>query len=395
MKRIQTTQIYQRISEAIEEGYTAVSLQGGARSGKTYNVMIWLVLYALAVPRLRISVVRATLPSLKRSVLEDFKAIMTDIGIFEEHAFNRTDLFYLFPTRSRIEFFAVNDEQRLRGSKRDILFINEANELTEIQFRQLKMRTTRFTIVDYNPSFTPDHWIARDLNRDPRTMHFVSTYRDNPFLEPAVVAELESLKNKNRSLWQVYGLGEMAQVEGLIFTNYSVIEAFPPDAEKHARLGIDFGFTNDPTAIVRVSFDGESLFLDEVCYRTRMLQSEIIDTLKLHRDRRVISESADPRLIEEIHRAGINIHPVRKYSGSVQAGIAWMQQHPLLITAQSVNLLKERANYTWAQDKEGNFINTPIDAYNHAFDATRYVCMTEWMAGNKKPINLSKLSQIV
>ena len=158
---------------------------------------------------------------------------------------------------------------------------------------------------------------------------------------------------------------------------------------------IDFGFTNDPTAIVRVSFDGESLFLDEVCYRTRMLQSEIIDTLKLHRDRRVISESADPRLIEEIHRAGIDIHPVHKYSGSVQAGIAWMQQHPLLITAQSVNLLKERANYTWAQDKEGNFINTPIDAYNHAFDATRYVCMTEWMAGNKKPINLSKLSQIV
>ena len=395
MKRIQTTEIYNRLDGAAAEGYTAISLQGSARSGKTYNVMIWLILYALRVPHIKISVVRATLPALKGSVLEDFNTIMHQLGVYNDRHFNKTDLIYWFRSCSTIEFFSASDEQRLRGRKRDILFVNEANELSAIQFQQLKMRTSRLTIIDYNPSFSEEHWIAKDFNRDPRTYHFVSTYRDNPFLEQTIIDEIESLQNKNKSLWQIFGEGQMAQVEGLIFTDYSVIEAFPPDAEKHARLGIDFGFTNDPTAIVRVSFDGESLFLDEVCYRTRMLQSEIIDTLKLHRDRRVISESADPRLIEEIHRAGINIHPVRKYSGSVQAGIAWMQQHPLLITAQSVNLLKERANYTWAQDKEGNFINTPIDAYNHAFDATRYVCMTEWMAGNKKPINLKKLSGIV
>lgn len=394
MQTIQTTGIYTRIEDAVKEGYTAISLQGSARSGKTYNVMIWLILYALKVPRIKISVVRATLPALKGSVLEDFLEIMHRLNIYNERHFNKTDLVYWFRSRSTIEFFSASDEQRLRGRKRDILFVNEANELNAIQFQQLKMRTTRLTIIDYNPSFSEEHWIAKDFNHDPRTYHFVSTYKDNPFLEQTIIDELESLKAKNKSLWQIFGEGKMAQVEGLIFTNVETIDAFPRHI-KRTFLGIDFGFTNDPTAIVEVAFDGVFLYLDEICYRTQMLQQDIIRTLKTRQGVKVISESADPRLIEEIYRAGINIHPVRKYAGSIETGITWMLQYPLKVTAHSTNILKELHNYVFSQDKEGKFLNVPIDAYNHAIDATRYVCMEQWMGGKKKPINKRKLAQIV
>lgn len=394
MKRIQTTEIYNRLDAAAAEGYTAISLQGSARSGKTYNVMIWLILYALRVPHIKISVVRATLPALKGSVLEDFNTIMHQLGVYNDRHFNKTDLVYWFRSCSTIEFFSASDEQRLRGRKRDILFVNEANELSAIQFQQLKMRTSRLTIIDYNPSFTEEHWIAKDFNRDPRTYHFVSTYKDNPFLEQTIIDEIESLQQKNRSLWQIFGEGKMAQIEGLVFTNVETIDALP-DHIKRTFIGIDFGFTNDPTAIVEVAYDRQALYLSEVCYRTQMLQQDIIRVLKQHPRTKVISESADPRLIEEIYRAGIDIHAVKKYPGSIEAGVAWMLQHPIRVTAHSTNVLKELHNYVYSQDKEGKLLNTPVDAYNHAIDATRYVCMTQWMAGKKKPINLKKLSGIV
>lgn len=394
MKRIQTTEIYNRLDAAAAEGYTAISLQGSARSGKTYNVMIWLILYALRVPHIKISVVRATLPALKGSVLEDFNTIMHQLGVYNDRHFNKTDLVYWFRSCSTIEFFSASDEQRLRGRKRDILFVNEANELSAIQFQQLKMRTSRLTIIDYNPSFSEEHWIAKDFNRDPRTYHFVSTYKDNPFLEQTIIDEIESLQHKNLSLWQIFGEGKMAQIEGLVFTNVETIDALPGHI-KRTFIGIDFGFTNDPTAIVEVAYDRQALYLSEVCYRTQMLQQDIIRVLKQHPRTKVISESADPRLIEEIYRAGIDIHAVKKYPGSIEAGVAWMLQHPIRVTAHSTNVLKELRNYVYSQDKEGKLLNTPVDAYNHAIDATRYVCMTQWMAGKKKPINLKKLSGIV
>lgn len=394
MKRIQTTEIYNRLDAAAAEGYTAISLQGSARSGKTYNVMIWLILYALRVPHIKISVVRATLPALKGSVLEDFNTIMHQLGVYNDRHFNKTDLVYWFRSCSTIEFFSASDEQRLRGRKRDILFVNEANELSAIQFQQLKMRTSRLTIIDYNPSFTEEHWIAKDFNCDPRTYHFVSTYKDNPFLEQTIIDEIESLQHKNSSLWQIFGEGKMAQIEGLVFTNVETIDTLP-DHIKRTFLGIDFGFTNDPTAIVEVAYDRQALYISEVCYRTQMLQQDIIRELKQHPRTKVISESADPRLIEEIYRAGIDIHAVKKYPGSIEAGVAWMLQHPIRVTVHSNNVLKELHNYVYSQDKEGKLLNTPVDAYNHAIDATRYVCMTQWMAGKKKPINLKKLSDIV
>lgn len=395
MPKIQTTRIFRDIEQAVAQGYTTISLQGSARSSKTYNVLIWLIVYCLSHPNTRLSIVRATLPAIKGSVLVDFKEILQRMGIYNERSLNKSELIYTFANGSWAEFFSTDSEQKLRGRKRDILFVNEANELGFIEWQQLKMRTTRLSIIDYNPSFSDEHWICETVNQDPRTFHSVTTYLDNPFLEQTVIDEIESLREKNQSLWQVYGLGQQAVIEGLVFKHFGICETIPPHV-RHRFIGMDFGFTNDPTAICEVALDGDSLYIDEIAYRTQMLSSDIITTLREAAPKmRIISESADPRLIQEIYRAGIDIHPVKKFPGSIEAGLAKMQEYRIIITKRSTNVAKELRNYTYRQDKDGRWLNVAIDCYNHAIDAVRYVVMEQFMAGQRRKIDLGRLQRLV
>lgn len=395
MPKIQTTRIFRDIEQAVAQGYTTISLQGSARSSKTYNVLIWLIVYCLSHPNTRLSIVRATLPAIKGSVLVDFKEILQRMGIYNERSLNKSELIYNFANGSWAEFFSTDSEQKLRGRKRDILFVNEANELGFIEWQQLKMRTTRLSIIDYNPSFSDEHWICETVNQDPRTFHSVTTYLDNPFLEQTVIDEIESLREKNQSLWQVYGLGQQAVIEGLVFKHFGICETIPPHV-RHRFIGMDFGFTNDPTAICEVALDGDSLYIDEIAYRTQMLSSDIITTLRETAPKmRIISESADPRLIQEIYRAGIDIHPVKKFPGSIEAGLSKMQEYRIIITKRSTNVAKELRNYTYRQDKDGRWLNVAIDCYNHAIDAVRYVVMEQFMAGQRRKIDLGRLQRLV
>ncbi len=395
MPKIQTTRIFRDIEQAVAQGYTTISLQGSARSSKTYNVLIWLIVYCLSHPNTRLSIVRATLPAIKGSVLVDFKEILQRMGIYNERSLNKSELIYTFANGSWAEFFSTDSEQKLRGRKRDILFVNEANELGFIEWQQLKMRTTRLSIIDYNPSFSDEHWICETVNQDPRTFHSVTTYHDNPFLEQTVIDEIESLREKNQSLWQVYGLGQQAVIEGLVFKHFGICETIPPHV-RHRFIGMDFGFTNDPTAICEVALDGDALYIDEIAYRTQMLSSDIITTLREAAPKmRIISESADPRLIQEIYRAGIDIHPVKKFPGSIEAGLSKMQEYRIIITKRSTNVAKELRNYTYRQDKDGRWLNVAIDCYNHAIDAVRYVVMEQFMAGQRRKIDLGRLQRLV
>lgn len=395
MPKIQTTRIFRDIEQAVAQGFTTISLQGSARSSKTYNVLIWLIVYCLSHPNTRLSIVRATLPAIKGSVLVDFKEILQRMGIYNERSLNKSELIYTFANGSWVEFFSTDSEQKLRGRKRDILFVNEANELGFIEWQQLKMRTTRLSIIDYNPSFSDEHWICETVNQDPRTFHSVTTYLDNPFLEQTVIDEIESLREKNQSLWQVYGLGQQAVIEGLVFKHFGICETIPPHV-RHRFIGMDFGFTNDPTAICEVALDGDALYIDEIAYRTQMLSSDIITTLREAAPKmRIISESADPRLIQEIYRAGIDIHPVKKFPGSIEAGLSKMQEYRIIITKRSTNVAKELRNYTYRQDKDGRWLNVAIDCYNHAIDAVRYVVMEQFMAGKRRKIDLGRLQRLV
>lgn len=677
---ILTTKIYTEVSCALDKGYKVISAQGSSRSSKTYNILIFLIVYLLQHPKTVLSVVRKTLPALKGSSYRDFKEIMQDkFKLWDNRCMNKSEMMYTFPNGSFAEFFSTDDEQKIRGRKRDILYCNEANEITLLEWQQLVMRTTTFSIVDYNPSFSDEHWLCT-LNKDPRTYHFISTYKDNPFLEQTIIDEIESLQYKNKVLWQVYGLGQQAMAEGLVFPEFEIVDEFPHYA-KHVAAGLDFGyscfsgdtlittlhgnipikdvkrgdfvltrygykkvlnkhingikevvgkkillgnrmieifstdnhnfningkwkkyveltkgdrlfvlsnlteknivgtltgsiqtiitangkveesttiksyimqcmnfitgkfqmaksyiilittlltmtfstllqlppvnirsfirrnwrniklksrqarfglpnligvngaeklmkifpmkeefasiveksiprqihikdfvqrnaiingnihhrnviskwfvniagrffwginilnrnvalinarinwqtvkdvlifqrkfcevydlevedaheyFANgilvhncDPTAIIRCGLVDNKLYMDEECYRTHMLASDIIRELK-RIGLFVYADSADPRLIQEISNAGIVIYPADKYKGSVMGGLTKMMEYKPCVTRRSVNLIRELKNYVYDQNKDGKFINEPVDAYNHGIDAARY-----------------------
>lgn len=398
---VYVTKNYARVKFAKEQGFTTVSLQGSSRSAKTYSIVQYLCIYCSLHQRTTVSIVRAGLPSLKRSVYRDFKEIMLSLNIWNDKQINKSDLVYTFTNGSTIEFFSTDNEQKIRGSKRMILFVNEANELDFLQWQQLQMRTTDFSIIDYNPSFTDDHWICK-INQEPSTYWFISTYKDNPFLEDKVIQEIESLKNKNPSLWRIYGLGLQAIVEGLIFENVVELknDFIPFEKRKHHYRGMDFGYTNDPTAIIDVYICGDELWLDEISYKTKMLSSDIIKEIKNanNRDRsnvEIISESADPRLIDELNNAGLDVKPVRKYAGSVIAGINKMQTMKTFITNRSVNLKKEYKNYTYRQNKEGKWLNEPIDSFNHGIDAVRYVVLEKLLGKDENSFNAQDFLNII
>ena len=386
--------IWNGINEGLDEGKTILSLQGSARSAKTYNTIIWLICDALKDAGSRTSVVRKTLPALKGSVLIDFREILNRMQIWDSKQFNKTELIYIFPNRSWFEFFSTDDEQKIRGRKRDRLFVNEANEISYLEWQQLIMRTTKYVILDYNPSFSEDHWIET-VNKDPDCHHIISTYKDNPFLEQKIIDDIEKLQGKNTSLWTVYGLGLRAVIEGRIFDSYEVIEEIPKWIHKRW-VGMDFGYSQDPTAIVNVAIHEYDLYVDEVCYRTRMLTNDIIRVLKAEcQNRKIISESADPRLIDEIHNAGINIHAVEKFQGSINAGLIKMQEYNIKITKRSIHIKKEIDNYVYDQDKDGRYLNQPVDEFNHAIDATRYVILEEVIGRNRRGIKIQDLSSMI
>lgn len=382
--------IWDGINTGLNSGKTVISLQGSSRSAKTMNSLIFLVTYLLKHNNTRLSIVRKTLPALKGSVLIDFKTILLKMDLWDDRQFNKTELIYRFSNGSWVEFFSTDDEQKIRGRKRDVLFANEANEINQMEWQQLKMRTTRFAIIDYNPSFSEDHWIETD-NKDPDTYHFISTYKDNPFLEQKIIDDIEKLRDKNKSLWTVYGLGLRAVIEGIIFEGYEIVEEIPEWIERRW-AGVDYGYSSDPTAIVHVAIHESDMYIDEICYRTRMLTNEIIQTLKKEcRGMKVISESADPRMIDEIYNAGVNIHAVEKFAGSINAGLTKMNEFKIKITSRSTNVKKEFDNYVYSQDKEGKYTNTPVDTLNHAIDAARYVCLSEVIGKNRRKSDISNL----
>lgn len=390
--KIQTTVVYDELDTAVRGGYTVISEQGGARSGKTYNTVLFLIMYLMDHPGTLLSIVRKTLPALKGSVYRDFEENMRRLGLWDQKAYNKSEMIYRYANGSEVEFFSTDNEQKLRGRKRDILFVNEANEISYMEFRQLKMRTTTLSVLDYNPSFTEDHWIV-SLNAEPGTYHFTTTYRDNPFLERTIVDEIESYMESNNSLWRIYGLGKQAIIEGAVYPEFEVVDDIPPSARR--RWGaIDFGFTNDPTAILEVAVDGKNLYIDEVEYLTGMVSGDIISICRQSLGRhKIICESADPRLVTELHRAGLNVHAVRKFKGSVEAGISKAREFRIHVTRRSTNTIRELKNYVYMQDRNGKWLNVPIDAFNHSMDAFRYVIMEELMSGTRRPIDLSAVEE--
>ena len=365
--KIKTNVVFEHLSKSNAK---IIVEQGGTRSGKTYNILLWLLLnYCSQNNNKTITVVRKTFPAVRGTVMRDFFEILKSNNIYYEELHLKTTHEYFINT-NRIEFISLDQPTKIRGRKRDVLFINECNELNFEDWQQLIFRTTEKIIIDYNPS-DEFHWIYdKVLTRDD-VEFFKTTYKDNPFLEDVVVKEIERLQNIDDNYWRVYGLGERGQNRSLIF-NFNTIKEIPPTAKLISK-GLDFGYTNDPTALVETYTDGDNMYINELLYRTGMTNQDIArEFSKLNLDRRdeIWADSAEPKSIEEIYRLGFNIKPTAK--GSVNIGIDIIRRYKLYVTERSINLIKELRNYKYIEDKNGQLTNKPIDAFNHATDAARY-----------------------
>jgi len=351
-------------------------LQGGTSASKTISVLLYLIAYAQTDKTVTLtSIVSESVPHLKRGVIRDFKKIMQTHKYWKEDLWNETDKIYTFETGSQIEFFSTDNGDKLRGARRDRLFVNEANNIEKEAFEQLEVRTKEFIIIDYNP--TAEFWAHNDLiNKRDDVDFLILTYKDNEALPKEIVDAIER-RRSNKSWWRVYGEGQVGEVEGRIYTNWGVIDEVPVEARLERR-GLDYGYTNDPTAIVDVYKWNGAFVLDELCYQRGLSNRQIADILNNQDNKSVlvVADSAEPKSNDEIIMYGINLLPATKGKGSVNYGIQILQNQRILVTKRSLNLLKEYRSYMWEMDKNGKILNTPEAGDDHALDATRYAMET-------------------
>jgi len=348
-------------------------VQGGTSAGKTFAILQYLISYAYNVANQSISIVAESIPHLRRGALRDFKIIATDWNHWREDRFNKSTLTFTFENGSYIEFFSADQPDKLRGSRRDVLFINECNNIDFDSYQQLAIRTRKFIFLDFNP--TNEFWVDAELQSDKDATKIILTYKDNSVLSDSIVKEIEKAKEKAKTSeywanwWRVYGLGERGTLEGVIFSNWRQIDKVP-DKAVLLGCGLDFGYSNDPTALVEVyEWEGKRI-VNELLYKTGLLNTDIARFIPLGVP--VYADSAEPKSIEEIRRAGIKkILPVTKGTDSINYGIQLMQGQSYLITKQSTSLIKELRGYCWDKDKSNKTLNKPCGA-DHGVDALRY-----------------------
>ncbi len=342
---------------------------GGTRSGKTYAIIQFLIVEALQTPQ-TITIVRKTIPSLKKTVMKDFKDILIGIGIWDENRLNIADRVYNLANGGMIQFMNTDDPDKLRGLKSDILFIDEANEVDDDAYFQLSIRTTGKIILAYNPTVSPYSWLRQmqDCER------YTTNYKDNPYLPKEMVKSIEDLEQKNPKLWKIYGLGEYAANDKAIY-QFEVVDDF--DAEFVA-FGLDWGYGGDELALVAVFKEGENLYLEELIYEKGMVMKDISDRLEklgINKSYEIFCDSSEPRSIEELYRCGFNAKAVKKGPDSIRFGISVLQNYKLHILKTSTNLINEMYGYQYATDKHGYTTDTPEGGLDHLLDAARYVGM--------------------
>ena len=362
---------------------------GGTSAGKTYAIIPILIDKAIKQPGISISVVSESVPHLKRGAIKDFIDIMRTTGRYKDTSWNITDKIYRFQNGSYIEFFSVDSPGKLRGARRNVLYVNECNNITEEAYTQLSMRTDMDIYLDYNPSHK--FWID-DVKKSNESETLILTYKDNEGLAQTIVDFLEGKRElaKTSKYWAnyctVYLDGQEGELDGTVFNNYTIIDKLP-EGVRLIGCGLDFGYTNDPTSLVAIYKWNDKYILSELLYETGMLNSTIANYIKNNVDINrypIIADSAEPKSIAEIRSRGINIKGVKKGKGSIDYGIGLMQEHELVILSSATNIINEFKKYTWAKDRDGNATNKPIDNYNHSIDAIRYLFM-ELISKTKAP----------
>lgn len=362
------TQATQKISKLTKR---IRAIPGGTSAGKTISIEQILIDLSQrdTTPKLT-SIVAESIPHLKRGALRDFKNIMKQHNYWKESLWNATDSIYTFETGSQIEFFSTDNGDKLRGARRDRLFVNEANNVTLDAFEQLEVRTKEFVFLDWNP--TNEFWYYTEIkNKRDDVEELTVTYKDNGALSEEIIKSIEQRKNR-KGWWQVYGLGQLGEVEGKIYKDWKIIDEIPHEA-RLKRRGLDFGYTNDPTVIVDIYEYNGGYIIDEVISKKGMSNKNIVDILQAQPYQVLtIADSAEPKSIDEIKSYGVEIVGCQKGPDSVRNGIQYVQSQRISITARSAKTIKSYRNYLWDTDREGKILNTPHHDFSDEMDAVRY-----------------------
>ena len=361
--KIQTSRVF----EILKDSSTRITvMQGGSRSGKTYNIILWFIIKLLQERGKTLSIVRQSLPSIKGSVLRDFIEILLKMGIYDESNHNKTEQTYNL-NGNLVEFVSVDQPHKIRGRKRTYLFMNECTEMSYEAWVQLTMRTEGKIVVDYNPS-DEYHWVFdKVITRDDADF-FITTYKDNPFLPKELVAEIERLKDADENYWLIYGLGQKGNMNDTIYTHWKPCKELP---QGETVYGLDFGY-NVPTALVKVVFHENAAYAQEVLYETKLTTSDLVERVKalnISPYDEIFCDAAEPKTIEELTRAGLNAKSANK---DVREGIRKVKSIPLNVTLDSSNLIKELNNYKWKTDANGKKLDEPVKFNDHISDALRY-----------------------
>jgi phage terminase large subunit len=345
------------------------AVAGGTSASKTISILLILIDVAQNNKDLLISIVSESFPHLRKGAMRDFKNIMEGHGYWRDKLWNETNKLYSFPGGSVIEFFSADMPSKVRGPRRDILFINEANNVPYETYTQLEIRTKKTIWLDWNP--VSEFWYYEEVRPNQEHDFITLTYKDNDALEESIITSIESRKG-NKNWWKVYGLGELGDAEGRIYTGWQIIDEIPHEARLE-RYGLDFGYSNDPTAIVAVYRYNNSFILDEITHLKGLSNKQIADIL-MNQDKQAlcIADSAEPKSIDEIISYGVSIIGSKKGQGSVNQGIQFVQDQQISMTKRSVNIIKSYRNYLWDTDKEGKILNTPNHMFSDALDAVRY-----------------------
>ncbi len=364
-------------------------IQGGSSAAKTYSILAVEIDHCTKNPYTETSVVAESIPHLKRGAMRDFMKIMTVTGRFNAARWNATDFRYKFANGSYIEFFSADDDSKLRGARRDRLYMNEANNLSFHAYTELAARTKQSVILDWNP--VNEFWFHSELMQDEDVDFLILTYKDNEACPKSARDFIEKarVKAETSEYWanwyKVYGLGQVGTLQGAIYEDFEVVEGIDVSRAKFVALGLDWGFSNDPTALVAIYRQGDCILVQELLYSTGLTNQDIADKLRslgITRAWEIVADSAEPKSIEEIYRLGFNIKPAEKGPDSVRNGIDILKRFKLQVTKDSTNLIKELRSYTWATDKEGKNTGVPIDSFNHACDAMRYVALNKLRVSN-------------
>lgn len=363
---IKHTPVYTWNEEALANPYKRFVInRGGSRSSKTYSLCQLLIVYALTNKKKTISIVRKSFPALRASVMRDFFDVLEDMDLYDERYHNKGESIYTFPSGSRVEFFSVDDSQKLRGRKRNILWCNEANELSYEEFTQLNLRTTEKLFFDFNPSDN-HHWLYQ-LEEDDKAITIKSTYKDNTFLDPLIVEQIENLINIDIENYKVYALGERANVKETIYTHYTQGEYVSTDTRI---IGLDIGF-NHPTAAVEISVSGDTIWCKELVYASNLTTNDLIqvmDDIQVSKSLPMLVDSARPDYIEDLKRKGYKARGANK---SVKEGINAVKSYKVIVDPSSINLIKEFNNYKWKTSGD-IVLDEPVKLWDDALDALRY-----------------------